>query len=154
MIALSDVEATEHIGKALAELLRPGDVVTLSGPLAAGKTTLARAIIAGLGYAGEVPSPSFALVQYYDPPALRLPLAHADLYRLEDPSELAELGLDDMARIGVLLVEWPERAGHWAGDDCLALRIEPGDASARKLHYDAGRNWKDRLTWTRSPGKT
>src|SRR5215208_6121808 len=94
-------------GATIAARLRPGDVVALSGDLGAGKTTLARAILAALGHEGEVPSPSFAILEPYSAPPLRLPVVHADFYRLTDPSELAELGLDELREGGVLLAEWP-----------------------------------------------
>jgi tRNA threonylcarbamoyladenosine biosynthesis protein TsaE len=87
-------------------------VVELSGPLGAGKTTLVRGVLIALGHAGEVPSPTFAIVQPYD--TTTLPIAHADLYRLEDPAEIEELGLEDQLIDGALLVEWPERAGEAA----------------------------------------
>ena len=83
-------------------------MITLSGPLGVGKTALARGFIAALGHEGEVPSPSFAIVQPYED--LEPPVWHVDLYRIEDPSEIEELGLDSAAD-AVLLVEWPERAG-------------------------------------------
>ena len=105
--------------------LRPGDVVALSGGLGAGKTTLARAIIAALGHAGEVPSPSFAIIETYDPPALRLPLVHADFYRLKRPEEAEELGLDDYRDGAALIAEWPEHAGGFAHEPgCLSIDLE------------------------------
>ena len=76
-------------------LVRPGDVITLSGPLGAGKTSIARGLLAALGLAGEAPSPTFAIVQPYAPPETRLPVMHVDLYRIEDPDEIEELGLDE-----------------------------------------------------------
>src|SRR6478736_5324322 len=84
-----------------------GDVITLSGPLGVGKTALARGFITAKGHFGEVPSPSFAIVQPYED--LSPPVWHVDLYRIEDPSEIEELGLDAAAD-AVLVVEWPERA--------------------------------------------
>jgi len=109
-----------------AALLHPGDVVALSGGLGAGKTTLARAIIAALGYAGEVPSPSFAIIEVYDPPALRLRAVHADFYRLEDPRGGGrDLGLDDHRADAVLIAEWPGHAGGFAIEPtCLSIRLE------------------------------
>ena len=104
---LASEDQTAAAGAALARLARPGDVITLSGPLGVGKTALARAFIGALGYEGEVPSPSFAIVQPYD--ELDPPVWHVDLYRIEDPAEIEELGLDAAAD-AVLLVEWPERA--------------------------------------------
>ena len=105
-LPLPDEAATAALGAAIAAVLRSGDVVALSGGLGAGKTTLARAIIASLGYAGEVPSPSFAIIETYDPPALRLPLVHADFYRLANPAEVEELGLDDY-RAHAALIAYP-----------------------------------------------
>ncbi len=72
-----------------------GDVITLSGPLGAGKTSIARGLLAALGLEGEAPSPSFAIVQPYAPPEVRFPVLHVDLYRIDDPDEIEELGLDD-----------------------------------------------------------
>src|SRR3954465_5309829 len=99
---LDDEDATARAGAALAARVRAGDVVTLSGPLGVGKTALARGILAALGHEGEVPSPSFAIVQPYED--LDPWVWHVDLYRIEDISELEELGLDAAAE-GVLLVE-------------------------------------------------
>ncbi len=109
MIPLPTPEATEAFGRSLAPLIRPGDVIALYGALGAGKTTLARGLLRGLGHEGDVPSPTFAIVQPYEPPAVRLPVAHVDLYRIEHSAELEELGLDDMLDGGALLIEWPER---------------------------------------------
>ncbi|MCC6940083.1 MAG: tRNA (adenosine(37)-N6)-threonylcarbamoyltransferase complex ATPase subunit type 1 TsaE, partial [Novosphingobium sp.] len=95
IIELPDLAASQLLAQQIAAELRAGDVVALTGGLGAGKTTLARAIIAALGHKGEVPSPSFAIIEAYDPPAVRLPLVHADFYRLEHPSEAEEIGLDD-----------------------------------------------------------
>lgn len=113
-IRLADAEATEAFGARLAPYLRPGDVIALHGTLGAGKTTLARGLLRGLGHAGDVASPTFPIVQAYDPPDVRLPVWHVDLYRIEHPSELEELGLDDALVDGALLIEWPERLpGLW-----------------------------------------
>src|SRR6185369_3975857 len=91
-MTLADEVATAAVGAQLARRARPGDVITLSGPLGVGKTALARGFIAGLGHDGEVPSPSFAIVQPYE--ELDPPVWHVDLYRIEAPSEIDELGLD------------------------------------------------------------
>ena len=106
---LTDDAATADLGRRLAALLRPGDLVTLSGDLGAGKSALARATIRALlaDETAEVPSPSYAHVQPYAAPAG--PLLHADLYRLADARELDELGLFDNPA-AIVLVEWPERA--------------------------------------------
>src|ERR1700749_2160031 len=94
-IPLPDAAATEALGRALAPLLRIGDVVALFGDLGAGKTSLARGALAALGLAGEAPSPTFAIVQPYAPPEVTLPVAHVDLYRIEAPDDAEELGLDE-----------------------------------------------------------
>lgn len=130
-VLLADPAATEAFGAQLAELVRPGDVVTLSGPLGAGKTSIARGLLAALGLVGEAPSPSFAIVQPYAPPEVRLPVLHVDLYRIDAPAEIEELGLDEALDDGVLLVEWPERAGgRWPDALALALTIEPDGSRA------------------------
>jgi tRNA threonylcarbamoyl adenosine modification protein YjeE len=109
-LALSNEAATAHLMADLALLIGPGDVVTLSGDLGAGKTAAARAMIRYLaGDDGvEVPSPTFTLAQSYDLPPF--PLVHADLYRVNDPIELEEIGLSPLPEDTVVLIEWPERA--------------------------------------------
>jgi tRNA threonylcarbamoyladenosine biosynthesis protein TsaE len=131
-LRLAEPADTEAFGASLAAQIRPGDVVTLSGPLGAGKTSVARGLLAALGLAGEAPSPSFAIVQAYAPPEVRLPLLHVDLYRIEDPAELEELGLDDALADSALVVEWPERApGRWP--EALALSLAVAADGARIL---------------------
>ena len=139
---LTDPAATETAGAALAALLRPGDIVTLEGALGAGKTTLVRGLLAALGHDGEVPSPTFAIVQPYDD--LALPLWHADLYRLENPSELDELGLDTVLDDGALVVEWPDRAGPGAFASALALSLEEQPDGARRLTARVPAAWEGR----------
>ncbi|MGE0178497.1 MAG: tRNA (adenosine(37)-N6)-threonylcarbamoyltransferase complex ATPase subunit type 1 TsaE, partial [Sphingomonas sp.] len=113
-------------------LLEPGDAIGLNGPLGAGKTTLARGILGGLGHDGEVASPSFPIVIVYDPPAIRLPVWHVDLYRIDAPQELDELGLDEARAEVALLVEWPERLSMpWP--DMLQLGLETDPAGGRVL---------------------
>ena len=144
-IGLPDVAAMEPFGRAVAEALRPGDVVALSGGLGAGKTTLARAIIAALGHAGEVPSPSFAIIEVYDPPAVRLPLVHADFYRLERPEEADEIGLDDYREGAALIAEWPEHAGGFANEPgCLSISLEVAD-EGRVAIVEGGADWLGRM---------
>ena len=139
---IKDEKAMLAFGRKLAGTVRPGDVVTLSGPLSAGKTTLVRGLLAGLGHRGEVPSPSFALVQPYD--LLRPPVWHVDLYRIEDPAEIDELGLDDVGGEGVLVVEWPEHSGHRAWPQALALSLEVLDDGARALTARVPAAWEGR----------
>ena len=131
-LTLEEEAATLAFGRALAARLRPGDVVALFGGLGAGKTTLARGILAGLGHHGDVASPTFPIVQTYQPPDVRLPVWHVDLYRIEGPAELDELGLDEALDDGVLLIEWPERLpALWPGT--LQLRLDAPPTGGRAL---------------------
>ncbi len=143
VVDLPDLRAMEAFGARIADRLRPGDVVALSGGLGAGKTTLARGIIAALGHRGEVPSPTFTILETYD--ALRLPLVHADFYRLERPQEADELGLDDYRLGAALIAEWPEHAGGFANErGCLAVTLEiHGDG--RRAIVEPGADWVGRL---------
>ena len=143
-IDLPDEAASAALGLKIAAVLRPGDVVALTGGLGAGKTTLARAIIAGLGHHGEVPSPSFAIIELYDPPAVRLPLVHADFYRLKHPEEAEELGLDDYRHGAAMIAEWPEMAGGFAHEPgCLSIRLETAERGRRAI-VEPGRDWLGR----------
>lgn len=134
-------QETAALGRRLASLARRGDVIAISGPLGVGKTTLVRGFLAGIGHDDEVPSPSFAIVQPYE--ALNPPVWHVDLYRIEDRSELAELGLDS-ADDAVLLVEWPERAGGEAWPDALRLSLDLAEAGARRLTAQVPPAWEGR----------
>ena len=138
---LKDECETAGLGARLARLSRPGDVIALSGPLGVGKTALARGFIAALGHEGDVPSPSFAIVQPYDD--LDPPVWHVDLYRIEQPSEIDELGLDSAAD-AVLLVEWPERVGANLWPEALGLSLEFGTGSERILTAKVPPSWVKR----------
>ena len=120
-VALADEAATRALMVDIAAALAPGDLITLSGDLGAGKTTFARALIRH--FAGdqtvEVPSPTFTLMQAYELP--RFNLLHADLYRLNGPAELAELGFEDIAAGAVTLLEWPDRAAGFLPADRLDI---------------------------------
>jgi tRNA threonylcarbamoyladenosine biosynthesis protein TsaE len=139
---LKDEAATLAWGRKLAKALKPGDVVTLSGALSAGKTTLVRGLLGVLGYKGEVPSPSFAIVQPYE--TVSPPVWHVDLYRIENPADLDELGLEDISGDGVLIVEWPEHAGRNAWPHALALSLEVGEDGVRALTADVPTAWEGR----------
>lgn len=141
---LKDEQATEEFGRLLAGRVRPGDVVSLSGPLGVGKTALARAMLNALGHAGEVPSPTFAIVQPYED--LPLPVWHVDLYRIERAEEIDELGLDG-AEQGLMIVEWPERAGPGAFPSALRLIMDFAKGGARRLTADVPPAWETR--WPR-----
>jgi len=138
---LEDEQATTEFGARLAGVARKGDVITLSGPLGVGKTSLARGFIAALGYQDEVPSPSFAIVQPYD--ELDPRVWHVDLYRVERASELEELGLDS-ADDAVLLVEWPDRAGEKAWPNALRLTLDYASGGARRLTAKVPPPWEGR----------
>lgn len=144
-LSLPDQEATRAFGSRLAGLIRPGDVIALRGVLGAGKTELARALIrARAGAAIEVPSPSYTLVQDYR--IGDLVIRHIDLYRIADPAELLELGLDALAAGEAWLIEWPERAEAALPPDRLDVELRQGDApNARIADVTAGRGWEERL---------
>ncbi len=144
MIHLPDPQATEAFGALLAERVQPGDVITLEGTLGAGKTSVARGLLSALGLAGEAPSPSFAIVQPYEPPEVRFPVVHVDLYRIDDPAEIEELALDDARYDSLLLIEWPERAGpdYWPDAFRLSLTIEPD--GTRGLTIGVPEAWRSR----------
>jgi len=149
-LALADALETEKLGAELAAILRPGDVVGLSGPLGAGKTTFARGVLAALGLGDEAPSPSFNLVITYEPPDVRLPLWHVDLYRIEEADEIEELGLADARADAALLIEWPERMGGLLWDDALRLTLEPEPTGGRRLTWAAPAAWEGRWPLLRS----
>lgn len=140
---LADADATHRAGQALAQHVQPGDVIALSGDLGAGKTSFARGLLAGLGLAEEAPSPSFALVIPYEPPETRLPVWHVDLYRLDTPDEVEELGLDEARSDIVLLVEWPERMEDRLWPDALRLRFDT-EGTGRRLTGTRPPSWEKR----------
>lgn len=144
---LRHADDSDRLGRRLAAVAQPGDVITLSGPLGAGKTSIARGLLAELGLAGEAPSPSFAIVQPYAPPEVRMPVLHVDLYRIDDPAELDELGLDEARAESLLVVEWPERAGRGYWRDALALTLTVAADGARALTAEVPAAWEDR--WSR-----
>ena len=142
-IVLADAAATEAFGARLAPLLGPGDAIALFGTLGAGKTTLARGLLRGLGHVGDVASPTFPIVQAYAPPDTRLPVWHVDLYRIEHPDELEEIGLDDARGDCALLIEWPERLPRlWP--DALRLTLNIREDGARALTAEVPPAWGTR----------
>lgn len=129
-------DSLEAWGRAVGAVLPRPVVITLEGDLGAGKTTLARALCAGIGVGdlGAVTSPTFSLVQQY--PAPGGPVVHVDLYRLRSDAELEALGWDELvATAAVLLVEWPERAAHTLPADAIGITLshDPDDATRRLL---------------------
>ena len=130
-VTLPNLAATEHLAGQLAAILRPGDAVLLEGPLGAGKSAFARAVLraASGDPALEVPSPTFTLVQSYDTP--RGTIHHFDLWRLDGPAALEELGWDD-ARADIVLVEWPDRLGALRPAGALHIALTPIDDDCRE----------------------
>jgi tRNA threonylcarbamoyladenosine biosynthesis protein TsaE len=144
-LPLASLAATRDLGRRLARLLRPGDVIALRGPLGAGKSELARALIQARANAMiEVPSPSYTLVQDYRLPGLVI--RHIDLYRIADAAELIELGLDAPGGHEAWLIEWPERVEAALPTDRLDVGLHQGDvADARIARLVAGAGWRERL---------
>ena len=143
MIHLPHGAATEALGRAIAARLKAGDALALFGELGAGKTSLSRGILHGLGFRGDVASPTFPIIQVYEPPALALPVWHVDLYRIEDPAELEELGLDEARAEAVLLIEWPDRLP-WLWPDALRLSLTPTPDGGRCLTAQVPPAWEGR----------
>ena len=147
-LTLKDPAATARLGLCLSGELRGGDIVALSGPLGAGKSVLARGVIAALcPQEADIPSPTFTLVQTYEP-AGGVPLMHFDLYRLEEPEEALELGIEDSFVEAISLVEWPERLGPWLPRQALRVTLTPDPASSegRLAQINGGSRWREFLT--------
>lgn len=126
---------TRKLGERIGRMLRAGDVVLLSGELGAGKTVLAQGIGRGLGVTDPIKSSSFVIMNEYEGAPLRL--FHADLYRLEDPEQVAELALDELASKGVLVIEWPERAPDEVPPEHLLVRLAYEGAKSRTIEIEA-----------------
>jgi len=140
---LPDLGATAALAERLAPHLKAGDVIALHGGLGAGKTTFARALISALvGQETEVPSPTYTLVQTYDGP--RFPIFHFDLYRIETPDEVFELGWDD-TQIGLALIEWPNQAGSHLPAWRLDLSFDLSAQSRTARLEPHGEDWQNRL---------
>lgn len=146
LIRSEDENATQELARAIAPLLRAGDTVRLEGTLGMGKTAFARALIRSfLGANEPVPSPTFALVQDYQ--TADFPLYHFDLYRLEEPDELFELGFEDAIASGVCLIEWSEKGAPHVPTDGLTVMFvpQPGDhEDVRLICMSAGAAFADR----------
>jgi tRNA threonylcarbamoyladenosine biosynthesis protein TsaE len=142
MILLTGADETEAFGQRMAQLLRVGDVVALYGDLGAGKTTFARGLLRGLGFEGDVASPTFPIVQPYE--ELALPVWHVDLYRIEHPAEIEELALDEALEDGALLIEWPERIGDALWANALRLTLRRVGEGARALTAEVPPAWGGR----------
>lgn len=140
---LPDEAATARLGAAIARALKAGDAVCLSGPLGAGKSTLARALIRALTTPDEdVPSPTFTLVQFYDGRGLKI--AHFDLYRLTSPDEAYEIGLDESLEDGAAVIEWPGRLQGSLPTDRLDVEIAL-DGAGRRARLTPHGSWIGRV---------
>ena len=125
---------TRALGAKLAAFLQPGDTLLLQGDLGAGKSEFARGVARGLGITGPVPSPSFTILNAYDEG--RLPLYHFDWYRIEDPEEIAQMGMDEMlGGDGVALIEWSEKALEWVPERALKVNIRAEDEETREITF-------------------
>lgn len=141
---LASEAATAKLGEVIATVLRTGEAVCLSGPLGAGKSTLARALVRALTTPQEdAPSPTFTLVQFYE--GARLKLAHFDLYRLDDPAEAYEVGLDEALEDGAVIIEWPERLAGRLPRDRLDIEIAFGETDeTRQVRIVGHGAWEGR----------
>lgn len=146
-LPLPDAEATTRLGHALSVVLQPGDTVLLEGPIGAGKSHLARAIIkhrlAQEHRVEDVPSPTFTLVQTYE--TARAEIWHADLYRLSDPDEVIELGFDTAFQTAICLIEWPDRLGADRPNHALTIALSAVGAGRIARMHGPG-DWAERLS--------
>ena len=141
IVDLPDLATTQMLAERLAPYLKAGHVIALKGDLGAGKTTFSRALVSALlGAPTEVPSPTFTLVQTYEGP--NFPIYHFDLYRLEDPAELDELGWDDTLD-GLSLIEWPGKAGARLPIWRMTISIEIVGEGRRAVLEWSGEDWQD-----------
>ncbi|WP_310475891.1 tRNA (adenosine(37)-N6)-threonylcarbamoyltransferase complex ATPase subunit type 1 TsaE [Sandarakinorhabdus sp.] len=140
--SISDLSlaGTQALAAGLATVLRAGDVVALEGDLGAGKSTFARGVLQALGWPGEVPSPTFTLVQPYED--LPVPVWHVDLYRLDHPSEADALGLFETD--AALIIEWPQRLGPRLPQSALRLAFSGSGDAPRSLTWDTPPAWEGR----------
>lgn len=150
-LTLHDPAATSRLGLLLSGQLQAGDVITLEGALGAGKSVLARGIIqAACPAEDDIPSPTFTLVQTYEPDDLPL-IMHFDLYRLETPEESLELGIEDAFIDAICLIEWPQRLGAFLPRGALTITLVDGaDANSRIAHLGGGARWQPVLDTLRA----
>lgn len=144
-LPLASEQDTANIGAKLAEFAQTGDVICLRGALGAGKTTFARGFIQHISRTSEeIVSPTFTLVQTYE--SERGSIWHFDLYRIDDPNDVVELGLEDALAEGITLIEWPERLGPHAPPAPLEIEItSSADGTARQIRLSGKEKWHDRL---------
>jgi tRNA threonylcarbamoyladenosine biosynthesis protein TsaE len=143
-VTVADEAGTRALAGVLAGLARRRDVIALKGALGAGKTAFARGFIAARGLGGEVPSPTFTLVQLYEAPDLVI--YHFDLYRLERAEDGFELGIEEAFADGISLIEWPDRLGRYLPRERLAVTLEPGAGETeRHIALEGFGSWAQRL---------
>ena len=149
VLDLNSPDQTTDFARMFAASFRRGDCLLLEGPIGAGKTHFARAVIqarlAAQGLAEDVPSPTFTLVQTYDTRSGEL--WHADLYRLTSPEEVEELGLTEAFETAICLVEWPDRLGEMVPKNALRMEFQaiPGNDDGRRVVMSGGDRWLERL---------
>ena len=144
MFELPDLNAVQRFAQALAPLIQPGDVIELKGTIGVGKTTFARALIRTLGGKEEVPSPTFTLVQTY--PLDRLTVWHFDLFRLNHPIDIYELGIEEAMSDGLSLIEWPEKMAPYASQHRVEITFSFYIGEIRKASLKAHGHWRARLS--------
>jgi tRNA threonylcarbamoyladenosine biosynthesis protein TsaE len=142
-IALEDEAATLALAATIAGLARPGDAILIEGGLGAGKTVFARGFLRALGIEEEVPSPTFTLVQAYE--GTIGPIWHFDLYRLNRPEEVLELGFEEARAEAMLLLEWPDRLGPLRPSDALTVQLRIDCPTSRIAELSGGGDWPQRL---------
>ncbi|MDD3289150.1 MAG: tRNA (adenosine(37)-N6)-threonylcarbamoyltransferase complex ATPase subunit type 1 TsaE [Alphaproteobacteria bacterium] len=147
---IPNLMAVDELAGRLAPLLERGDVLALYGQLGAGKTAFARALISKFGITGEIPSPTFTIVQHYETASLTV--FHFDLYRLKSEMELEELGWDEACSDGLVLVEWPENAGRFLPKDRLDMRFIMDKSDSRKVQLEPKGNWAKKINLLNHPG--
>lgn len=144
VVTVADEAGTRALAGVVASIAHPRDVITLSGALGAGKTAFARAFIAAKGGDGEVPSPTFTLVQTYDTPEGTI--YHFDLYRLDDPEDVYEIGIEDAFAEGISLIEWPDRLGRYLPRERLDIVLhQAAGETGRQIELTASPAWTQRL---------
>ena len=143
MFELTDLSATQRFARTLAPLMQQGDVITLKGEIGVGKTAFARALIQALGGKGEVPSPTFTLVQTYN--LDRLTVWHFDLFRLRYAIDVYELGIEEAMTEGLSLIEWPEKMKPYTIHQGIEITFLFHIGETRKVTITPHGNWRDRL---------
>ena len=148
-IYLENLSESRLLAGRLSAVLKTGDILTFEGELGAGKTEFCRAIIHGIGYNEDVPSPTFNLVQTYEPSTddlLTPAIWHMDLYRLDRAEDVFELGIEDGFDSAVSLIEWPDRMGKYLPEEHLKIKLSHGDSEgSRYISFEGNAHWQERI---------